>query len=56
MDSVDALDLLYLARTLLRTKKEASLDFLAKMKEQILRHRFALRHIIGPEKLKEINL
>jgi hypothetical protein len=51
MDSVDALDLLTEALRLLRLKKEASLEFLDKLREQILRHRRALRNVIGAESL-----
>jgi hypothetical protein len=49
MDSVDALDLLAEALRLLRLKLEASPEFLDKLREQILRHRRALRTIIGLE-------
>jgi hypothetical protein len=49
MDSVDALDLLAEALRLLRLKLEASPEFLDKLREQILRHRRALRNIIGLE-------
>ena len=49
MDSVDALDLLAEALRLLRLKREALPEFLDKLREQILRHRRALRNVIGTE-------
>ncbi len=49
MDSVEASDLIAEALRLLRTKKAASLEFLDRLREQLLRHRRALRNIIGTE-------
>lgn len=49
MDSVDALDLISEALRLLRLKLEAGPAFLDRLREQILRHRRALRHVIGVE-------
>lgn len=49
MDSVDALDLLTEALRLLRLKLEAPPDFLDRLREQRLRHKRALRFIIGLE-------
>jgi hypothetical protein len=49
MDSVDALDLLSECFKLLRLKIPAPPDLIDKLREQTLRHRRALRHIIGTE-------
>ncbi len=49
MDSVEALDLLVECKRLFLAKKEASLELLDRLREQILRHRRALRNIIGTE-------
>lgn len=51
MDSVDALDLLQHGLLLLRTERKASLEFLDQVREQIQRHRIALRNTIGHESL-----
>lgn len=49
MDSVEALDIISTAFRLLRDNKPADLSFLDRMREQRLRHRRALRKIIGGE-------
>jgi hypothetical protein len=51
MDSVDALDLLDESLKLLRDGKPAEPAFLDRVREQRLRHRRALRSIIGHESL-----
>lgn len=51
MDSADALDLIAECLRLLRLDKPASLEFLDRLREQILRHKRALRNIIGTEKI-----
>lgn len=50
-DSIEALDLIDLSFKLLRDNKPADAAFLDRMREQRLRHRRALRHIIGLEPL-----
>lgn len=49
MDSVDVLDLIAECLRLLRLKKQATLAFLDRLREQRLRHERALRRIIGTE-------
>lgn len=49
MDSVEALDLISESLRLLRLKKEAPPAFLDRLREQVLRHRRALRNVIGNE-------
>lgn len=51
MDSVEASDLIAEALRLLRAKREASFEFMDRLREQLLRHRRALRNIIGLESI-----
>lgn len=51
MDSVDALDLIDASLKMLRDGKPADPAFLDRLREQRLRHRRALRTVIGHESL-----
>lgn len=49
MDSVDALDLIGQCIALIRRMRAKPIELFAKLKEQQLRHKRALRTIIGTE-------
>ena len=51
MDSVEALDLIVQSLKLLRDDKPADPGFLDRLREQKLRHRRALKRIIGTESI-----